>query len=72
MIDTLKYMVSFIFKYVKIFVFTIFFSFVPITVIVILSVLYEVFIPEYSEVLIVITIIVVFYLAWKYIPDKYT
>ncbi|TQI78586.1 hypothetical protein FHU10_1378 [Serratia fonticola] len=72
MIDTLKYMASFIFKYLKVFVFTILFSFIPITVIVILSVFYEVFIPEYSEALIVITIIVVFYLAWKYIPGRYT
>lgn len=71
-LEIIKIMIGFVLKYVKIIVFTLFFNFLPTLVIVLLYMLYLVFIPEYSGRLLVLSIVVVFYLSWKYIPDKYT
>ncbi|QIP92418.1 hypothetical protein HAP32_02937 [Serratia fonticola] len=71
-VEILEIMIDFVLKYVKIILFTIFFNFLPTVVVVLLYLLYLAFIPEYSGRLLIISIIVVFYLSWKYIPDKYT
>lgn len=71
-LEIIKIMINFALKYVKLIVFTIFFNFLPTAVVVLLYLLYLAFIPEYIGRLLIISIIVVFYLSWKYIPDKYT
>ena len=71
-VEILEIMIDFVLKYVKIILFTIFFNFLPTVVVVLLYLLHLAFIPEYSGRLLIISIIVVFYLSWKYIPDKYT
>lgn len=71
-LEIIKIMINFVLKYVKIVAFTIVFNFLPTVILVLLYMLYLVFIPEYSGRLMIISIVVVFYLSWKYIPDKYT
>lgn len=72
MTDFITFLFNAICKYFKVIIFTLFFSWAPSLLVVVLAMIYEVFIPEHSGKLIIVTIIVVFYLAWKYIPNKYT